>query len=272
MTAQLDVSDDLFLAERPGGALRVLQPTNGYRAGLDAVLLAAAAPLAANFVGRVLDAGAGVGVIALCLAARIPGATVTLVEREPSLLALARCNAERNGLSSRLEMINADLCAPAKSLRATGLHADSYQVVLANPPYLTEGEGRAASGPLKAAAHAMPAGALARWIQFLVRMAAPGGMLGMIHRADALPLVLRALDRRFGAIELMPVHPTATATANRVLVCAKKGSRAPLQLHGGLVVHDAANSFTPTLQAVLRSGSALPWPARGASATATGVS
>ena len=92
------VTRDAFL----GGAIYVLQPKAGYRAGLDAVLLAAACPVGPGFssgVGgeSVLDCGAGVGTAALCIAARVPSARLTLVEREPELVALARDNISANG-------------------------------------------------------------------------------------------------------------------------------------------------------------------------------
>ena len=60
----------------------VLQPAAGYRAGLDAVLLAAAAPLQPGRVEQVLDVGAGVGVVGLAVARRAADAVVTMVERE----------------------------------------------------------------------------------------------------------------------------------------------------------------------------------------------
>ncbi|MBN9278626.1 MAG: methyltransferase, partial [Hyphomicrobium sp.] len=86
------LTDDAFL----GGALAILQPAEGYRAGLDAVLLAAACGAQAGKGARVLDAGAGVGVAGLCVARRVVDAHVTLVEREPVLAEIARRNAARN--------------------------------------------------------------------------------------------------------------------------------------------------------------------------------
>src|SRR5690606_12537368 len=83
-----DTSEDLFL----GGALTIVQPRIGYRAGMDAVLLAAL--LDSEPAGPVLDAGAGVGVVGLSIAARFPKAEVVLVERQPHLAALARRNVD----------------------------------------------------------------------------------------------------------------------------------------------------------------------------------
>ena len=85
---------DAFL----GGALQIAQPATGYRAGLDAVLLAAAAMLPAGDSPLVADVGSGVGTVGLCLARRRPETRVLLIERAPELVALAQQNVASNGL------------------------------------------------------------------------------------------------------------------------------------------------------------------------------
>ena len=64
----ISVTDDMFLGE----TLSVLQPSKGYRAGIDAVLLAATVNAAVDQEIKVLDLGAGVGVVSLAVAARLP--------------------------------------------------------------------------------------------------------------------------------------------------------------------------------------------------------
>jgi tRNA1(Val) A37 N6-methylase TrmN6 len=54
------------------------------------------------------------------------------------------------------------------------------------------------------------------------------------------------------------VHAREGEPAIRVLVRAVKGSRAPMELRAGLVLHNDDNSFRPGIAAVLRSGAALP--------------
>ncbi|HXF53933.1 MAG TPA: methyltransferase [Hyphomicrobiaceae bacterium] len=257
--AQADVTDDAFL----GGRLRLLQPKAGYRAGLDAMLLAAAVPAAGPVRVRVLDAGAGVGAAGLALAARVPGAEVVLVEFHADLVELARKNVARNGLSSRVRVIAADLFAPAADLASQGLEARSFDCVLANPPYLEEGRASSPADRAKAGAYVMAAGGLERWARFLARMAAPEGAVTLIHRADALGDVLLALGRRFGDLSVLPIHPRAGDPARRILVGGRKGSRAPLRLLSGLVLHGAGHGFLPDIDAVLRDGAPLTHCVRG---------
>jgi tRNA1(Val) A37 N6-methylase TrmN6 len=245
-------SDDAFL----DGRLRILQPKAGYRAGIDGVLLAAT--VEADAGARVLDVGAGVGVVGLCLASRLTGVDVTLVERDAGLAALARRNAVRNGLGGRVRVVEADVLRPLGASPDLAGRAESFDHALANPPFHVEGRGTAAGDPVKAGANAMPAGALDRWVRFMAAMARPGGVLTLIHRADALAEVLGALAGRFGGPVVVPVHPRESEPAIRVLVRVRKGSRGPLELRPGLILHGAGNGFRPRIAAVLRDGAGLP--------------
>lgn len=249
----MSVTDDAFM----GGLLQILQPRHGYRAGLDAVMLAAAVEhRGAPF--QVLDVGAGVGTAGLCVARRCPDARVVLVEREPDLVALASENIERNGLGDRVAVVAADVSnAKAAALDALGLAEARFDVVIANPPYHAEGAGTAARNGLKAAAHAMPDAALDDWLRFLARMAKPGGEMLIVHKASALPELIAASAGRFGSLRATPLFSRAGEPASRVLFSGVKGSRAPFRLDAGYVVHDENGRFTEGAERVLRLGQAL---------------
>ena len=249
----VQVTDDAFL----GGALRVLQPKEGHRAGIDAVLLAAAAPLRPGRRQRVLDVGAGAGVVGLAVAWRAPLAEVTLVEREPALVELARRNIARNGLEARMRVIAADVSRRLDELAELRPDAEGFDHVLANPPYHAEGAGTVSKAALKAAANVMAGGTLADWARFMAAMARPSGSATLIHRADALGELLTALAGRFGGLRVFPLYPREGRSATRVLVQGTKGSHAPIELRPGLVLHDRENRFCRDVEAVLRHGAGL---------------
>jgi tRNA1(Val) A37 N6-methylase TrmN6 len=248
-----DVTDDAFL----GGALHILQPKAGYRAGLDAVLLAAAVPLRAGEAAHVLDAGAGAGAVGLAVAQRFSEARVTLAERDPGLIALALRNITRNGLTGRVHAVAVDISQPLSPQASLHGQAGTFDHALANPPYHAEGKGTPSGNDLKAAAHAMPEGSLDRWVQFLAAMLRPGGTATIIHRADALAGVLGAFDRRFGGLVVFPLFPRAGKAASRILVQGTKGSRASLQMRAGAVLHEENGQFQPQIEAILRQGAPL---------------
>ncbi len=244
-------TDDAFL----GGTLNILQPRTGYRAGLDGILLAAS--VAAGAGAQVLDMGAGVGVVGLAVARRLAVVHVTMLERDPGLAGLARRNIERNALAARVRLIEADVAGPWRDIAALGAAAESFDHVLANPPFHIEGRGTAARDPVKAGANAMPDGGLDRWVRFMATMARAGGAATIIHRADALHALLDALGGRFGGAVVLPIHPRDGEPASRVLIQAIKGSRAALELRPALVLHNADHGFRPEVEAILRHGAAL---------------
>jgi tRNA1(Val) A37 N6-methylase TrmN6 len=100
---------------------------------------------------------------------------------------------------------------------------------------------------------------LDKWIRACVAMGAAQAEIILIHRADRLPELLAALEGRAGAIAILPIHPHAGEDATRVLIRAKKGSRAPLKLRPPVVLHGADGRFTPAVEAIHRGEAAIDW-------------
>ncbi|MGU3465861.1 tRNA1(Val) (adenine(37)-N6)-methyltransferase [Methylobacterium sp. C33D] len=251
MTAEADGGADRFL----GGRLRLHQPPRGaHRAGTDAVLLARL--LTPRAGDRLCDVGAGTGAVGLACAALVPGLRPTLIERDPTLAGLARANAALNGIEAQI--VVADMLAPAAERRAAGLRPDSFDVVLTNPPFFAAGGHRASPHPGRAAAHTFAGGDLDAWIRACTAILRPGGQLGLIHRADALPACLDALEGRYGGLTIRPVHPRGDVPAIRVLIAATRGSRAVPSLLPPLILHGPDGAFTDEAGALHRGA---PWPA-----------
>jgi len=254
---EFDVTDDAFL----GGKLQILQPAKGYRAGQDAVLLAAAVSVQPEKPSRILDAGSGVGVVGLSVAVRCSNTQITLVELDPLLADLARRNVDRNGLADRAHVVEADIASGGRTLHAANrpdkMFPGTFDHLVTNPPYYAIGSGTPPPGRIKARAHQMTEGGLDRWIAFLATAGSANAGLTLIHRADALTAVLAALGSRFGCIRILPIHSRAETPATRIIVTAIKGSRAPLQLRPALILHDQENRRTPQLEAVMRHGAPL---------------
>ena len=251
MANHFNFTCDAFL----GGRVRLRQPQKGFRSGLDAVFLAAACPAQAG--DHVLEAGCGAGAASLCLLARIPDAIVTGVEIDSGLAVLARDNAAANGKSESFESVNADITAGWAELHAAGLRPDAYDHVIANPPFFCDGRSRPAKDQGNARARAMPDGGLEAWVRFLAATAKPSGACTVIHTAEALPELLSAFERRFGDLRITPLYPKADAAAIRVIIRGIKGSRAPVAITPGIVLHEQDGTPTAAARAILRDGCAL---------------
>jgi tRNA1(Val) A37 N6-methylase TrmN6 len=248
VTAEL--TEDLFF----GGRLRLLQTRRGHRAGTDAALLIAAARSRLSAGAAVADLGAGTGAVGLGLAMAGAG-HAALVEIDPDLAALARENAALNDLAGRTLIETGD--AAMAGAQGSALAAGSYDLVASNPPFDSAARFRPSPDADKARAHVAEPGLLDGWIRAAARLLRPGGSVVLIHRPEALAEALSGLGRRFGEIRVKPVHPRTDAPAARVLIAARKGSRAPFALLPPLVLHGENGGFTPEADAAQRGDAAL---------------
>ncbi|MCI4677270.1 methyltransferase [Rhodoblastus acidophilus] len=232
------------------GGLLLHQPARGHRVGADAVLLAAAAPAVPR--GLIVDAGAGVGAVGLALALWNPLAQAALLEKNPAAAALARQNIPLNGLEGRARVVEADLFDVA-ARKAEGL-AEAADLVVTNPPYLACGAARSSPDSDRAMAHMLDEGGAEKWLRAGLALLRPGGIFVAIHRADALADLLAALEGRLGELRVLPIFPREGEKAVRVILRGRKGSKAPLALLPGLVLHEADGRFTPAAAAIHRQG------------------
>ncbi len=85
----------------------------------------------------------------------------------------------------------------------------------------------------------------------------------LIHRAERLPEILRAIGRRLGGLTVLPVIARAGKPATRILLWGRKGARAPFTLAAPLVLHAGARhlrdgeDYTPEVSAILRNAAPL---------------
>jgi tRNA1(Val) A37 N6-methylase TrmN6 len=80
----------------------------------------------------------------------------------------------------------------------------------------------------------------------------------LIWRADGVAEVLAALDRGFGSLKILPVHGDPTMPANRVLIRATKGGKAPTEIHPGLMLNEASTVPNKWVQDILAGKGVLP--------------
>jgi release factor glutamine methyltransferase len=107
---------------------RVLTP----RPESETIVEWALARFAPNERFRVLDLGVGSGALLLAILAERPGATGLGVDVSEEALAVVRENAANLGLAGRTALLRGDWTA--------GLAAESFDLVVSNPPYIRSGD------------------------------------------------------------------------------------------------------------------------------------
>ena len=226
-----------------GERLRLLQPDEGLRTTSDAVLLAAGCPVDGG--ESVLDLGCGVGSAGFCVLARVEGVDLTGVDVQADHLELARENAAMNGFGSCAEFLEHDIRDDMDR---------RFDHVICNPPYLEAGTHIPSPSSVKAAATGEAV--LEDWVRAAHRCVKPKGSFTLVHRADYLDRIVRALGKKFGRIEIIPLWPKLGVDAKRMIIRCVKDSKSPAILRSGLVLHEGGG-YTAEAEAIFRGGAGL---------------
>ena len=246
---KIETTTDKFL----GGRLIIRQPKNGYRAGIDPVLLAAS--IQAKSGESILEIGCGVGVASLCLAQRIDGLQIMGLEIVPQIAQLARDNARENRLV--IKVLTGDIAHMPSNLRNL-----QFDHVMANPPYFDRRRGSEATSILKERSKGEHT-PLSAWTQAAGRRVKPKGFVHFIFRTERLPELLQALPSNLGSVEVIPLVPRSQKPSGLMILSARKSGRASFKLLPEIVMHkDKKHSkdqpdYTLHLISVLRNGHAL---------------
>lgn len=231
--------DDL---QRDG--LRIIQRTDGFRFGTDAVLLA-------DFAGvkkgeHVADMGTGTGVLPLLLSARAKDATFDAFEIQTDVADMAARSVRLNALEARIRVHHAD-CRDAAGI----IGHERCHLVVSNPPYTKGGAGLVSPEQTRALSRSDSDCPIEEWIAACGRLLKNGGRLCCVFPA---PRFLELCDAmRAARIEPKRVRfvvARENAAPKLVLVEGLKGGRPALHVQPMLITHDAHGNFTPEMRRI----------------------
>ncbi len=226
------------------GGLILLQDTEAFSYGIDAVLLADASRALPS--ETVLDLGSGNGAAALIVMGKYGPASVTGIEVQEAMQQLACESARINGLEDRLRFLHGDV----KDIREL-VPAGSFDVVICNPPYAEKGTGPVSGKSASHIARFETTASLADFAAAAAYALRPGGRFALVHRPSRLADIFEAC--RSSGLEpkrMRLVVPRPGAAPNIVLVTATKGGGKELQVEQQLCVRDASGAYSEELQRI----------------------
>ena len=236
------VSDGTLL----GGRIAYRQKRQGYRTGIEPVLLAACVPARAG--ERVVEAGTGAGPGLLALNARVPGLAGLGVESDPDMAEIATANFALNG-APNLKLH----CQPLEDWRADG----PYDHAFANPPWHPDG-GTAPLDPGRRRAKLASEAILPAWIHALATPLRRRGTLSLVLPAASFAQAVAALaDNHCREVTLLPLWPHQGEAAKLIILQAVRDGRGASRVLPGLVLHETNGAYTAQTNAILRDAAAL---------------
>ena len=229
------------------GSITLIQPKHGYRFSIEAILLARCAR--ANPRDRVLELGAGCGVVSIMIATLYRPREVIAIEIQRPLADMIARNAAINGLKS-VSAINADL----RQKKIAGVDPASFDLVVANPPYRAAASGRESPDRGRRVARAEGSTALTDFIAAARRYARTRGRVAFIFTASrSAELISVMRSKQLEPKRIRFVHPQLAMPASVMLVEASVGGGIEVAIEPPLILYDRPGIYTSEAKALLSS-------------------
>jgi tRNA1Val (adenine37-N6)-methyltransferase len=237
-----ETSDDT-ISLRGAGIISLRQPKKGNRFTLDSLLLADFCRIKPR--DRVLEPGAGVGIISILLAKKFPLIRVTAVEVQPAAADLCRFNIAQNNLAGRICILEHHI----KKLK-TLFRASPFDVIIANPPYTRSGTGWQSPRTDRLLSRHEHLTDLNAWIALQTFLKNKGRYL-LVFSAFRCAEVISALRaNKLEPKRIRFVHSYRNIPAHLVLIEAMKSAGVGLQILSPLIVHKAEGEYSEEMQSI----------------------
>lgn len=203
---------------------------------------------------RVLELGAGTGVISLAIAALDHPREIVALEIQPELVAMLHRNAELN----RAEMLRA-VVADLRSPRAAKMARESFDVVIANPPYRAGRTGRISPHEARRVARSESLATLKDFVAAASRYTRPGGKAALVFAADRSAELISVLrDHRLEPKRIRFVRSYQHAPATSILIEARKNGGIEVVVEPPLILFDAPKVYSREAREILEQVASHP--------------
>ena len=233
-----DLMENERLDDLQRNGLKIIQKTDGFCFGMDAVLLSGFASVKPG--ERALDLGTGTGIIPLLLSAKTKGDHFTGLEIQTEIMKMAQRSVALNGLEKKIDIIQGDIKEASRIFGAA-----SFDVVTSNPPSMNDAHGLKNPGDVKAISRHEVLCTLEDVVREGTKALKPGGRFYMVHRPHRLAEIITVMRQyKLEPKRMKFVHPFADKDANMVLIEAVRGGGAWLKLEPPVIVYKEPGVYT----------------------------
>lgn len=227
----IDLKENERIDDLQRNHLRIIQKTDGFCFGMDAVLLSGFAAVKPG--ERVLDLGTGTRIIPILLSAKTEGEHFTGLEIQEEIAGMAKRSVSMNGLEEKIEIVNGDIKEASRIFGAA-----SFDVVTTNPPYMNDAHGLKNPTEVKAISRHEVLCTLEDVVREGAKVLKHGGRMYMVHRPHRLIEILNTMTKyRLEPKRMKLVHPFRDKEANMVLIEAVRGGGAWMKVEPPVIVY-----------------------------------
>lgn len=234
----IELKSDERLDDLQRNGYQIIQKTNGFCFGMDAVLLSGFAVVKPG--EKAVDLGTGTGIIPILLEAKYEGEHYTGLEIQDEMAEMAARSVALNHLEEKVSIVKGDIKEASRLFGAA-----SFDVVTSNPPYMNDAHGLKNPDLPKAIARHEVLCTLDDVAREAAKLLRPGGRFYLVHRPHRLIEIVTALTKyKLEPKRMKMVHPFVDKEANMVLIEAVRGGKSMIKVEAPIVVYETAGVYT----------------------------
>lgn len=230
------------------GGLKLLQSNEGFRFGIDAVIVADFAARLCPHAVNIIDLGTGNGIIPFILSHKTESCNITGIDVQEKAIELALESRKVNGLESRIEFICCDVLDIDDKYPGFKGTADC---VVSNPPYVEKGSGMEGSCRSRMIARQETTADIEGFISAAASLLKERGSLFLVHRPSRLvDIFYYCRKHRLEPKNIRFVSPSEGKIPNIVLIHCILGGGHELNHLEPLYVYDSEGNYTSEIMEI----------------------
>ncbi len=219
----------------------IIQNPKKFCFGMDAVLLTGFASQAAG--ERLLDLGAGTGIIPILMAAKTKIPHLTGLEIQSESADMARRSVALNELEEKISIVEGDIKEADRIFEAA-----SFDCITSNPPYMIGQHGLTGDNEAKMIARHEVLVTFEEIAAVTERLLRPGGHFYLVHRPFRLAEIMTTLSAHHLEPKRMQlVYPFVDKEPNMVLLEAVRGGNPRMTVEKPLIVYERPGVYMPEI-------------------------
>ncbi len=225
--------------------LKIIQNTDGFRFGIDSVLLTEFARDIKKG-SKIADFGSGTGILGILLTAKVNPSEVILFEKQKEVAEMSKKSVELNHLEKLVSVENVDI-GEIKNRNSY------FDAVITNPPYKKQGTGIDSKTEKHHISRFETSCSLHDWILKTSKVLKSKGALYIVYRADRLQELANELKQAKLEIKRMRfVYSNINTQSNLVLIKAVRGAGEFLKVEKPLIIYNEDGSYTDEIKEIYK--------------------
>lgn len=238
MEAEINLKENERIDDLQRNGYQIIQKTDGFCFGMDAVLLSGFACVKKG--ERAIDLGTGTGIIPILLEAKNEGKEYIGLEIQEDMADMAFRSVALNHLEEKISVVKGDIKEAGKLFGKS-----TFDVVTSNPPYMNDRHGLKNPELPKAIARHEVLCTLEDVVRETAAVLKPGGRFYLVHRPRRLAEIISVLrEYRLEPKRMKLVHPFVDREANMVLIEAARGGGVMMKVEAPVIVFKAPGVYT----------------------------